>query len=130
MARHPKVWKKSMKRRLYDFKYEPLLKLWRLVRNNPRRMPPLEMRFRSLYNAWEYYMRGYTSWEAVSAGKNCHGASQSSSNSTREGGDNCLGGANKIPNTKRNMVIVRYEDYLMKPKKVLAEIFSFATFGL
>jgi len=58
-------------------------------------------------------MRGYTSWEAVSAGKNCHvGAPQSSlssSDSTREGGDNCLGGANKIPNTKRNMVIVRYE---------------------
>mmetsp|Transcript_8810 Transcript_8810/g.16385 ORF Transcript_8810/g.16385 Transcript_8810/m.16385 type:complete len:437 (-) Transcript_8810:36-1346(-) len=134
MVRHPKVWKNSMKRRLYDFKYERLLKLWRLVRNNPRRMPPLEMRFRSLYNAWEYYMRGYTSWEAVSAGKNCHvGAPQSSlssSDSTREGGDNCLGGANKIPNTKRNMVIVRYEDYLMKPKKVLAEIFSFATFGL
>lgn len=118
------AWQNSMKRKLYDFKYEPHLKLWRLVRRNPRRMPPLEMRFRSLFNAWEYYMRGYTSWEAVSVGKNCYADSNS------RGSTNCLGGNNNVPNSKRNMVIVRYEDYLMKPNKVLADIFSFATFGL
>jgi len=123
MVRHPKVWKQSMDRKLYNFKYEPLLKLWRLLRSNPRRLPPLELRFRSLYNAWEYWTRGYLSWEMTSAGKNCYVDSDGKRN-------NCLGGSNKIPDNKRNILIVRYEDYLMTPRKVLAQIFSFATRGL
>ena len=103
MVRHPKVWKKSTKKKLYDLKFDQRHNLWRLVRNNPRRMPPLEIRFRSLFNAWEYYMRGYLSWEELSAGKNCYAQSDS------DGRNNCLGGANKIPNSKRNILIVRYE---------------------
>ncbi|KAL7540886.1 hypothetical protein ACHAXR_010458 [Thalassiosira sp. AJA248-18] len=123
MVRHPKVWKQSMEQKLYDIKYEPLLKLWRLIRSNPRRLPPLEMRFRALYNAWEYYTKGYLSWESMSVGKSCYVQSGSGGNI------NCLGGNNKIKD-KRNILIVRYEDYLMNPKNVLSQVFSFATRGL
>jgi hypothetical protein len=122
VVRHPKVWGASMKRKSFDFKYEPLLRLWRLHRINPRHLPPLEMRFRSLYNAWEYYMKGYLSWESMSIGKNCYAGVDSKIN--------CLGGTNNVPKGHRNILLVRYEDYLTKPKRVLADIFSFASRGL
>ena len=153
MVRHPKSWYKSVKRKLYDFKYDKILKLWNLVRSNPRRLPPMELRFRSLYNAWEYYMKGYTSWEKHNAGKNCYVYSSNSDERSRR--NNCLGGTNNIANGKRNILLVRYEgkcttfgslltqhihasyiiyihetDYLINPKEVLARIFSFATRGL
>ena len=108
LVRHPKSWYKSVKRKFYDFKYDKILKLWTLVRSNPRRLPPMELRFRSLYNAWEYYMKGYTSWEKHNAGKNCYMYS-SNSDDERIGRNNCLGGTNRIANGKRNILIVRYE---------------------
>ena len=103
MARHPKVWHKSMKKQLYDFQFDLQKQLWALNRNTPRRMPALEIYFRSLFNAWEFYMKGYLSWEHLSAGKNCYAQSD------EDKGENCLGNSNKIPNGKRNILIVRYE---------------------
>jgi len=112
MVRHPKVWHESLKQKLWDFKYEPLLKLWRLIRSNPRRLPPLELRFRSLYNAWEYYMTGYLAWEKFSAGRNCYYDGSGGAGGDGDGNDgsrNCLWGANEIPRDRRIAVIVRYE---------------------
>mmetsp|Transcript_37623 Transcript_37623/g.79329 ORF Transcript_37623/g.79329 Transcript_37623/m.79329 type:complete len:448 (-) Transcript_37623:151-1494(-) len=130
MVRHPKKWRESMKKKLYDIKYYHKDQLWVLNRRSPPgRMPSLEIRFRSLYNAWEYYMSGYLSWEAISTGKNCYAHSDGWRDSDI-GKENCLGGINKIPDGKRNIVIVRYEDYVMNPKRILAEIYSFATRGL
>ena len=113
----------------------------------------MDIRFKSLYNAWEYWMIGYLSWERVSTGKNCYDPAFKS-----EWSINCLGGENKIPSDKRNVVIVRYEgkwrilscidlryavcnsgkshnhtsipDYLLNPREVLAQIYSFATRGM
>ena len=105
-VRHPKAWQASLKRKSYDFRYDPRLKLWRLRRSDPRRLPPLEVRFRSLYNAWEFYMTGYLAWEEFSAGRNCYSAAGGGG----EGGArNCLWGDNEISRDRRNVVIVRYE---------------------
>ena len=68
-------------------------------------------------------MRGYLSWEEVSAGENCYAQTDSARRR------NCLGGANEICASQRNIVLVRYEDYLLNPKRTLARIFSFATRG-
>lgn len=128
MVRHPKAWQESMKRKLYDLKFFSEIKLWRLIRSNPRRMPPMEMQFRSLYNVWEYYVTGYLAWEKLSVGTSCNSVNGQSGG--MEERKNCIGGANKIPESGRNILVVRYEDYLMEPKKVLVRIFAFATRGL
>ena len=47
-------------------------------------------------------MRGYLSWELISAAKNCYAPGS-------DDAINCLEGTNNIPKTKRNLVIVRYE---------------------
>lgn len=88
----------------------------------------MELRFRSLLNAWEYYTNGYLAWERISAGKNCYNVESSGTDDSNKN-FNCLGGINRIRSDKRNLVIVRYEDYLMNPKQVLAQIFAFATRG-
>lgn len=67
-------------------------------------------------------MNGYLGWESVAAQKNCY-------DKTSKGKDNCLGGQNNIPSSRRNMVLVRQEDYSYDPQRVLAEIFAFATRG-
>lgn len=58
MVRHPKVWQKSMIKKQYDLKFLAPFHLWTLVRKDPRRLPPMELRFRSLFNVWEYYING------------------------------------------------------------------------
>ena len=68
-------------------------------------------------------MSGYLSWEEMSAGENCYAQTYSAWRR------NCLGGANEISASHRNIVLVRYEDYLLNPKRTLARIFSFATRG-
>ncbi|KAL9191096.1 hypothetical protein ACHAXT_000802 [Thalassiosira profunda] len=123
LIRHPRTWQKSMINKRYDLRWDESKKLWTLRRSNPRRLPPMMLYFRSLYNVWEYYMRGYISWEEVSAGENCY--AKTASDRRR----NCLGGANEISASQRNIVLVRYEDYLLNPKRTLARIFSFATRG-
>jgi len=107
MVRHPKAWQESMKRKLYDLKFFSEIKLWRLIRSNPRRMPPMEMQFRSLYNFWEYYVTGYLAWEKLSVGTSCNSVNGQSGG--MEERKNCIGGANKIPESRRNILVVRYE---------------------
>lgn len=68
-------------------------------------------------------MNGYLGWESVAAKKNCY------SRTALEGDDNCLGGQNNIPSSRRNMILVRQEDYSYDPQGVLAKIFAFATRG-
>jgi hypothetical protein len=63
-------------------------------------------------------------WESVSAGKNCYDTA------SLHDTDNCLGGENMITSGRRNMILVRQEDYSYGPQKVLAEIFAFATRGI
>mmetsp|Transcript_15854 Transcript_15854/g.32100 ORF Transcript_15854/g.32100 Transcript_15854/m.32100 type:complete len:381 (+) Transcript_15854:277-1419(+) len=131
MVRHPKIWEESMRKKPYDFKYEPQLKQWRLVRSDPRRLPPLEIRFRSLFNAWEYYTNGYLAWEKVSTGRNCYDGNSTQltydDNSKR---GNCLGGNNSINPSNRNVIIIRHEDFVQDPKEIVGQIFSFASRGL
>jgi len=98
--------------------------MWILNRKSPRRLPTFEMQFKSLYHAWAYYMNGYLGWESVSAGKNCYDTA------SLHDTDNCLGGENMITSGRRNMILVRQEDYSYGPQKVLAEIFAFATRGI
>ena len=69
-------------------------------------------------------MNGYLGWENLSAGKNCYDVY--AANKTV----NCLGGINVIPSNRRNILIVRHEDYVYHPKRILAQIFSFATRGV
>ncbi len=101
---------------------------WRLIRSNPRRLPPLDLRFHSPYHMWAYYMNGYLSWAKMSTGGDCYGLKTSIRD--KQTAANCLGGNNTIPNGMRNVLIVRQEDYAYNPNKVLAQIFSFATRGL
>lgn len=107
-----------------DFNRDRRKNVWVLDRKSPQRLPAFEMQFKSLYHAWAYYMNGYLGWESVSAGKNCY------DKATLNDTDNCLGGKNMIPSSRRNMILVRHEDYSHDPQKVLAEIFSFATRGV
>ena len=69
-------------------------------------------------------MNGYLGWESVAAQKNCY------ETVTKGRLNNCLGGQNNIPSNRRNMILVRQEDYSYDPQKVLAEIFAFATRGV
>ena len=135
VTRHPATWAAVTAKKPYDLKFQKGLKQWRLVRTNPRRLPPFEMRFRTLYDAWAYYHAGYLEWEAESAGRSCYRHSPGDSpddgtNHTAANRENCLGGPNRIPEGRRNVLLVRYEDYLVDPKKVLSNIFSFATAGV
>lgn len=119
-------------------------------RRAPRRLPTFELQFKSLYHAWAYYMNGYLGWESVAAGKNCYDAQtfndanknndNTQMNATDDDGTdlqpngndkhlNCLGGENSIPSSRRNMIIVRQEDYAYDPQGVLAKILAFATRG-
>ena len=102
MTRHPKAWRLSTERQSYDLQFDRARGKWTLLRPNPRRMPPLALRFDSLLDAWAYYVRGYLAWEESAAGKNCRAGSD-------VGRRNCLGGANEIPSRNRNVVLVRYE---------------------
>jgi hypothetical protein len=146
MVRHPVAWKKSTSKTPYgelfltllcrefntppsqtivfvDLKYDRLKKVWRLDRTSkPRRLPTFQIQFKSLYHAWAYWMNGYLGWESVAAQTNCY---EPGSNEP----ENCLGGENSIPSNRRNMILVRQEDYSYDPQKVLAEIFQFATRG-
>jgi len=125
MVRHPVAWKKSVMKQPYDLKFDRQKKIWRLDRTtSPRRLPLLELQFKSLYHAWAYYMNGYLGWESVAAQKNCY------ETVTKGRLNNCLGGQNNIPSNRRNMILVRQEDYSYDPQKVLAEIFAFATRGV
>ena len=131
-VRHPATWARATKKKPYDLKYETGLKQWRLVRSDPRRLPPFEMRFRTLYDAWAYYHAGYLEWEAGSAGRSCYRPPPPGGGTNRtavNNGENCLGGPNRIPDGRRNVLLVRYEDYLADPKRVLSSIFSFAGGG-
>lgn len=132
MTRHPASWAEATAKKPYDLKYEKGLKQWRLVRSNPRRLPPFEMRFRTLYDAWAYYHAGYLQWEAESAGRSCYRPSpdDGTNHTAVKNVENCLGGPNRIPDGRRNVLLVRYEDYLADPKRVLSSIFSFATAGM
>jgi hypothetical protein len=108
-----------------ELKYDKIKEMWIMDRkSSPRRMPLFEMQFKSLYHAWAYYMNGYLGWESVAAQKNCYFGTRYPKES-----ENCLGGSNNIPSNRRNMILVRQEDYAYDPQKVLAEIFSFATRG-
>ena len=153
MVRHPVAWKKSTMKESYgecgrfvnsyfsysrwstddffifhsltDFKYKKRARVWELDRKgSPRRLPNLSLQFKSLYHAWAYYMQGFLGWESVSSGRNCY-----ESNATK-GSENCLGGKNNIPSSRRNMILVRQEDYSYDPQGVLANIFAFATRGI
>jgi len=130
MVRHPKVWIKSLMKKRYDLMLDRSDKKfpWRLIRSNPRRLPPLDMRFQSLYHMWAYYMNGYLSWAKSSAGGDCYGFK--TSRGDKQMTKNCLGENNEIPNDRRNILIVRQEDFAHNPKKILAQIFSFATRGV
>lgn len=107
-----------------DLKYNNMAGMWKLDRkSSPRRLPTMELQFRSLHHVWAYYMNGYLGWESASAQMNCYDIS------TVKGSDNCLGGNNTIPSSRRNVILVRQEDFSIHPQKVLAEIFAFATRG-
>ncbi len=114
-----------------DFKYEPQLKQWRLIRSDPRRLPPLEIRFRSLFNAWEYYSNGYLAWEKESSGRNCYDRGRVQyTQDYKNVHVNCLGGNNSIHPSKRNILIIRHEDFVQDPRKIVVQILSFASRGL
>ena len=153
MVRHPVAWKKSTMKQPYgkrwrfvklflllleilclsypslfyslaDFKYKKRTRVWELDRKgSPRRLPNLSLQFKSLYHAWAYYMQGFLGWESVSSGKNCYESNVSKRS------ENCPGGENNIPSSRRNLILVRQEDYSYDPQGVLAQIFAFATRG-